>query len=188
MIRSDGLERLARWLDAMWEETVDQYVAAAKKESEMTTTKDVTRPVIKVRRVPLPPDEAFRLFTVGMSTWWPLDSHSIGANEGQVPQSVRFEGHVGGRVVELGADGTECSWAEVMVWQPPSRLVLSWHPTRQPVASTVLEVTFTADEGGCEMRLEHRGWDEFGDGAGDLREGYDTGWDIVLAPFGLNAA
>ena len=143
-------------------------------------------PVRKERRLTLPPDEAFELFTHGMATWWPLDSHSIAGDDAV---GVRFEGHVGGRVVEIDADGTEYDWAEVLTWDPPYRLVLSWHPTVELVAASTIDVRFEATDGSTVLSLEHRDWEEFGEQLGtELRAGYDPGWDIVLAPFEARAS
>ena len=65
-------------------------------------------PVIKTREIPLPVEEAFDLFTARLDTWWPLDTHSISADEKRAsPAAVRWEGRVGGRVVEVAADGSE---------------------------------------------------------------------------------
>ena len=44
--------------------------------------------IVKTVTVPLPPDRAFRLFTQGMSDWWPLDSHSLSARDGAPAASV----------------------------------------------------------------------------------------------------
>jgi DNA-binding transcriptional ArsR family regulator/uncharacterized protein YndB with AHSA1/START domain len=180
--RPEGIEELGRWLDRLWDQTLDRFEEAAERMSRMTTTVGI-QPVIKVRTVPLPPQEAFRLFTELADTWWPLETHSIGAYEDQIPVALRFEGYVGGRVIEVAADGAECSWADVLAWQPPYRFALSWHPNREPKAASTLEVRFTAVAEGTEVYLEHRGWEEFGDEGQELRDGYDTGWDIVLSPF-----
>ena len=68
-------------------------------------------PIVKTRWVPLPTEEAFALFTQRMYTWWPVSTHSIGANETDVTTlAIRFEGRVGGRVMEILSDGRECSW------------------------------------------------------------------------------
>ena len=143
-------------------------------------------PVRKERRIALEPDAAFELFTHGMATWWPLESHSVA---GRDAVGIRFEGHVGGRVVEIDGDGAEHDWADVLTWDPPHRLVLAWHPTPEPIAASTVEVRFWVDAGSTLMTLEHRDWEEFGTEQGPgLRYGYEPGWDVVLAPFEARAA
>ena len=148
----------------------------------MRLSSNPIEPVTKSRSVPLDPDEAFELFTSRMGTWWPLLTHSIAEDQAS---TVRFEGHVGGRVVELAEDGSECEWADEIAWDPPHRLVLAWHPSVEPVAATIVEIRFKRlPDGGTQIELEHRGWEELGDEAGPAtREGYETGWDTVLKPF-----
>ena len=136
----------------------------------------------KTRSLSLDPATAFELFTTRMETWWPLPTHSIAADKAS---GIRFEGHVGGRVVEVAEDGTEHSWADVIAWDPPHRFVLAWHPSPEPVAATILEVRFevTAD-GGTKLVLEHRGWEELGAETGQAAcDQYDPGWDGVLQPY-----
>ncbi len=139
-------------------------------------------PVRKQRTVPLTRPAAFELFTVRMGTWWPLASHSLSENQNS---TVRFEEHVGGRVVEVTTDGDEYPWADVIAWDPPHRFVLAWHPSSQPVAATILEVRFgPTPGGGTTIDLIHRGWEELGDESGPtVRDDYSSGWDHVLAPF-----
>lgn len=146
----------------------------------MTST-DAIAPVRKTRHVPLEPEAAFELFTARMGEWWPLVTHSI---SGSPAAQIRFEGQVGGRVVEITPDGDEHAWADVLAWNPPDRFVLSWHPNPEPVAASTLEVRFTAEADGCRIDLEHRGWEEFGLEQGrSLRADYEPGWDAVMAPF-----
>lgn len=138
-------------------------------------------PVTKRREVALEPEAAFELFTSRMGEWWPLLSHSVAA---QQATGVRFEGHLGGRVVELVADGAEHVWAEVITWDPPHRLVLAWHPNPEAVAASIVEVRFEPTPDGSTLYLEHRGWEEFGAEAGEAgRAQYEPGWDGVLAEF-----
>ena len=136
-------------------------------------------PVQKTCTVPLPPERAFDLFTARMGEWWPVATHSISADAAAV-RALRFEGRVGGRVVEVTAGGQEYSWADVLAWNPPTRFVLSWHPTTEPVAASRLEVTFREVEGGTEVVLVHSAWEEFGEEGSALRDRYETGWDLVL--------
>ncbi len=135
-------------------------------------------PVVKVRELAIPVERAFELFTAGIGQWWPLATHSIGAERAT---GVRFEGRVGGRVIETTDDGHEHEWADVIAWDPPHRFAMTWHPSIEPVAASIVEVTFESTDGGCTVRLEHRGWEELGHEAGTVaRQQYDPGWDGVL--------
>lgn len=135
-------------------------------------------PIRKTRHVSLDPSAAFDLFTSRMETWWPLASHSISESP---DAHIRFEGRVGGRVVEITPSGDEHAWAEVIAWDPPHRFAMVWHPTIDPTAASVVEVRFAAVDGGTRLDLEHRGWEEFGEALGaELRSQYDPGWDYVL--------
>lgn len=144
-----------------------------------------TAPVIKTREIPLPAQEAFRLFTERLDTWWPMSTHSIGASEGGVDSvAVRFEGRIGGQVVEILSDGREYSWGEVIAWNPPERFVITWHPNINPTAASILEVRFTAQgDNATTLYLEHRGWEEFGEHGLELRGQYEPGWDFVLSGY-----
>lgn len=175
-----GIAALLRWVDARWQHVLDHFTHAARQQGAMMST-SATRipPVRKTFTVPLPPETAFELFTVRMGEWWPVEKHSISADTAAV-RHLRFEGRVGGRVVELTMDGQEYSWADVLAWNPPTRFVLSWHPTTEPVAASRLEVTFRAVEGGTEVVLTHSAWEEFGEEGSALRDRYDTGWDLVF--------
>jgi hypothetical protein len=69
---------------------------------------------------------AFEVFTREIGTWWPTDScHSIGGEE---IVDVVFEERVGGRIFERYGDGGECDWGSVLLWEPPERFVMKWHP------------------------------------------------------------
>jgi uncharacterized protein YndB with AHSA1/START domain len=123
-------------------------------------------------------DEAFKLFTEGLGTWWPFNvGHSIG--EERVATAV-FEPKEGGRVYEVWDDGTEHHWAEVLVYDPPHRFVLAWKPNPERPAPTELEVRFRAEGTGTRLDLEHRGWERLGDPGVEARGNYDSGWPRTL--------
>ena len=126
-------------------------------------------------------DDAFRLFTEGMSTWWPFETHSIG-KDGADPEATVLEGREGGRLYERMADGHTSHWATVLVWEPPTRLVLSWE-LRPDRPSTEVEVRFSAAGDGTRVDLEHRGWERLGDQAEEARAGYHSGWEVVLGHY-----
>ncbi len=148
----------------------------------MRLSTSTIEPVGKQRRVALGKGRTFELFTESMATWWPLETHSCG---GVDAVDVRFEGRIGGRVVEVTTDGTEYEWADVIAWDPPHRFALAWHPNPDPVAATIVDVRFTElNDGGTRIDLEHRAWEELGDElARSTRTGYDTGWDLVIDAF-----
>jgi len=137
-------------------------------------------PIHKTRTVVLEQAAAFELFTARMESWWPLTTHSI-AQKGAI--GVRFEGRVGGRVVELTEDGVEHAWADVLAWDPPHRFLLAWHPSIDPEAASLLDVRFVALDSGTRIEIEHHGWEEFGAVEGrSLRDQYDPGWEAALSP------
>jgi uncharacterized protein YndB with AHSA1/START domain len=141
-----------------------------------TQAQDLT--VRKSVVVACPPEHAFETFTARIYDWWPFASHSLSRQ----PESATFEPRVGGRVYEVGPDGKEHEWATVLAWEPPTRFVVDWHVSEgQP--STELEVRFLPEGDGTRVELEHRGWERYGDEAAEARAGYESGWDVVLAPF-----
>jgi DNA-binding transcriptional ArsR family regulator/uncharacterized protein YndB with AHSA1/START domain len=175
-----GVKALRNWVDGLWDEVLDRFETLVEKEAEMLKTSERIAPVTKTRELGVGAETAFELFTTRIAEWWPVASYSINHED---VTDVRFEGRVGGRVVEITKDGTECPWGHVLAWDPPSRIVLSWYPVLEPVASSILEVHFTPlSERKTRLDLEHGGWEEFGAEGEDLRDRYETGWDAVLLP------
>ena len=78
---------------------------------------------------------AFEVFTNGIDTWWPR-SHHIGSapSEGGDRAESRWP------LLWPPIDGTECEWGQVLVWDPPKRLVFAWQITPewtyQPICSS----------------------------------------------------
>lgn len=132
------------------------------------------------------PDEAFRIFTEQIATWWPRETHSVAADtfKGRVrAETVVFEGKLGGRIYERMEDGREADWGAVQAWEPPHRVVFSWKPNLNPVPPTEVEVTFIQEGSRTRVALEHRGWERLGDDGVAKRKGYETGWPDVLQRF-----
>ena len=148
-----------------------------------TERKD-TEPVVQSVEVELPVDQAFELFTTGMTTWWPLKTMSIAADtfEGRLEaNSVSFEARLGGRVLENLSDGTSQPWGEVIAWEPPTRFVMTWKPNLEAGPSTEVEVHFSStSDGGSLVRLEHRGWERLGVAGAAKKSGYREGWGRIL--------
>jgi uncharacterized protein YndB with AHSA1/START domain len=152
-----------------------------------TAGTDTIPPVLRTVTVRCSVEHAFRVFTEAMGSWWPLAEFSRAADEqgdeGITASGIRFEGRVGGRIVEIMSDGTEAPWGEVLEWEPPTRAVFSWKPHPRPIPPTEVEVRFTAEGDSTRVDLEHRGWERLGDIGHAGRQEYAKGWPHVIALF-----
>ncbi|HVE63851.1 MAG TPA: SRPBCC domain-containing protein [Mycobacteriales bacterium] len=147
-------------------------------------------PVVRSVVVPLPPADAFLLFTRDMEEWWPLDTFSVAADShgGALRATgLVFEQRCGGRIAERLSDGSEAEWGRVLVWDPPSHVAFSWKPTLEAGPFTRVDVTFTETSRGSRVELVHSGWAAHGAAAAGLRHGYSKGWVAVLDRFRAGA-
>jgi len=128
-------------------------------------------PVRQSVEVPLPPEDAFDLFTSGISEWWPYKTHF---SRGQV-ESLIFEGRLGGELKEVCADGVIATYGEVVGWDPPRRVVIKWMVAPHRVPPSEVEVRFCATAAGTRVELEHRGFVDQ-----SYRDSYARGWPGVL--------
>ena len=134
-------------------------------------------PVVKTVTVRCSPDKAFRHFTEGMGTWWPLVTHHIGPE----PETCVIEPRLGGRLYERAKDGLETKWGTVLVWDPPKRLTFSWEIScTDPVPDARVEVSFTGVPDGTEVKLVHSGWEQMGELGAQVRERFNEGWVRVF--------
>jgi uncharacterized protein YndB with AHSA1/START domain len=145
-------------------------------EDQMTAEKTI-EPVRRSIDVGCSVTEAFRIFTAEIDSWWPLATHSIGQADAV---ACHFEGREGGRIYETHGDGSVHPWGTVTVWEPPARLVFSWHPGRDAATAQEVELRFLALDSGARVELEHRGWEILGDKAEETRNAYESGWAGVL--------
>jgi uncharacterized protein YndB with AHSA1/START domain len=137
------------------------------------TTEQTRPPLVREVLVTGRPDDAFRAFTDHIDGWWPMASHSVyGADA-----SVAFED---GRLVERRGEESTV-WGEVLDWDPPVRLRLTWHPGTDPDEATEVTVTFTVEGTQVRVRLTHAGWERRADPA--ARDRYESGWALVLGRF-----
>jgi uncharacterized protein YndB with AHSA1/START domain len=146
----------------------------------------LTAAVRKTIRINVPIDRAFRVLAERMGTWWPA-THHIGK---QTFVEVVVEPRAGGRWFERDAQGAECDWGRVLVWEPPKRLLVSWHLqtdfTYDPDMSRASEVCFEFVSEGPEatrLEFEHRHLERHGVGWEKLRAGVDGGWSEVLGGY-----
>jgi uncharacterized protein YndB with AHSA1/START domain len=111
------------------------------------------------------------------------------------PLFVSLEPRVGGRWFERGEDGSECDWGEVLVWDAPNRLVVTWQVNHEfqpsPDIVTEIEVMFVPDGmNATAVKLEHRHFERLGDAAEKARLRIDgpNGWNGLLEKFAAEAA
>jgi uncharacterized protein YndB with AHSA1/START domain len=140
---------------------------------------DIT-PVRKTVTVPIPPQRAFELFTARFGEWWPLATHSVGADQAV---GVVFGAGAGASIVETLADGSTSAWGTITRWDPPHGVAFSWHAGTPPEEATSVKVTFSAGEPGhTVVELVHCGWHHRPDGAA-ARDGYEAGWNPVIGHY-----
>src|SRR4029434_10620329 len=79
-----------------------------------------------------------------------------------------------GRWYERGDDARTCDWGRVLLWEPHSRLVLTWEITadwqHDPSLKTEVEVRFIGEgKDGTRVELEHRHLDLYGARRDEMR-------------------
>jgi uncharacterized protein YndB with AHSA1/START domain len=138
--------------------------------------------------VEAPVERAFDVFTQQMPSWWHPDHHIL---RGEIAEMV-FEPRVGGNIYDRGVDGSECRWARVLAYEPPSRVVFSWDIDlgwkieTDPDKTSEVEVRFTPDgPDRTRVELEHRNLDRHGADWERMRDavGSPDGWGAGLQRF-----
>jgi DNA-binding transcriptional ArsR family regulator len=188
-LRPEGLARLRDHLDWYWAQALAAYKQAAEQATpggEMTALPEIS--VVRTVTVEAPLPTAFRVFTE-QHRWWPVATHHLAEPPGE---TVVLEPFVGGRWYERAADGTECDWGTVLVWEPPHRLLLTWQIAPgwtyqpDPDRASQVEVRFTAESAGrTRVELAHRHLEWYGESAERMRAVLDrpTGVAGVLAAY-----
>jgi uncharacterized protein YndB with AHSA1/START domain len=135
--------------------------------------------------VEAPIEPAFRVFTEDFGSFKPPEHNMLGVD---IAETV-FEPRVGGHLYDRGVDGSECRWARILAYEPPTRVVFSWDisPSWQieadPDKTSEVEVRFTAEAAErTRVELEHRNLERHGDGWEGVRAGVggDDGWPLYL--------
>ena len=135
--------------------------------------------------VQAPRERAFHVFTAEMGSWWPADHHIL---PGELDEMV-LEPRTGGRIYDRGTDGSECTWARVLAYEPPERFAfswdisLAWQVETEPAKASEVEVRFVAlDAERTLVELEHRHLERHGEGWEQMRAAVASagGWDRGL--------
>ncbi len=137
--------------------------------------------------VDVPLEHAFRVFTEQFDDIKPREHNMLAV---PIERTV-LEPRTGGNVYDVGTDGSTCTWARVLSYEPPRRLVLSWDITPQwrvetdPARTSEVEIRFDPESGErTRVRLVHSHLDRHGDGW-EAFTGLDTGsgWPLYLERF-----
>lgn len=145
-----------------------------------TTTPEVQRTVT----VPVPPAEAFRVFTEQFDLIKPRE-HNLMSRP--IVRTV-MEVEPGGRIFDEADDGQRCVWGEVLEIQPPALLRFAWligpdWRVQDRENASEVEVRFTADgDGATRVALRHFRLEQHGPGWQSLPEalGSGDGWPVYL--------
>ena len=138
--------------------------------------------------VDAPIERAFATFTERFGDFKPAEHNLLGV---PIAETV-FEQRVGGHICDRGVDGSECRWARVLAYDPPTRVVFSWDISPQwqietdPDNASEVEVRFIAETPQrTRVELEHRNIDRHGPGWQAISEGVegDAGWPLYLARY-----
>jgi len=152
------------------------------------TTQTATTSVQASIVVEAPIERAFSVFTEGIGSWWPPEHHILQA---ELAEMV-FEPRQGGHVYDRGSDGSECHWARVLVYEPPTRVVISWDVSPQwqieadPAKTSEVEVRFVSESPSrTRVELEHRNLERHAEGWEQMRDavGAPDGWALGLRRF-----
>lgn len=138
--------------------------------------------------VEAPIERAFSVFTDRFGDFKPREHNLLAA---PITETI-FEPRVGGHIYDRAEDGSECRWARILAYEPPTRVVFSWDigPTWQlepdPGNASEVEVRFVAEgPGRTRVELEHRHIDRHGPGWDAVYHGVDSdeGWPLYLTRY-----
>jgi uncharacterized protein YndB with AHSA1/START domain len=149
-------------------------------------------PVRQSVTVPVPVGQAFGAFA-DLARWWPRE-YTWAAD---TLQDIGIEPSEGGHCFERGPHGFTCHWGRVLVWDPPTRLVLAWQiapdraPEPNPAKASEVEVGFLpSGSGSTRVDLEHRAFSRHGDAGDTYRQALASpeGWPLILGRYAATLA
>jgi uncharacterized protein YndB with AHSA1/START domain len=138
--------------------------------------------------VEAPIERAFSVFTDRFGDFKPPEHNLLGA---PITETT-FEPRIGGHIYDRAEDGSECRWARIRAYEPPTRVVFSWDisPSWQlepdPANASEVEVRFVAEgPDRTRVELEHRHIDHHGPGWEAVHDGVDSdgGWPLYLTRY-----
>jgi DNA-binding transcriptional ArsR family regulator/uncharacterized protein YndB with AHSA1/START domain len=188
-VNPDGMAALRARLDRFWTRALAAYKQSAERNElggAMTTRTETSVRTQIVVEAPI--ERAFAVFTERFGDFKPPEHNILGV---ELAETV-FEPRVGGNIYDRAVDGSECRWARVLAYEPPSRVVFSWDldPRWQvesnPDKTSEVEVRFVAETAQrTRVELEHRHLDRHGEGWRGISDGVggEGGWPLYLRRF-----
>ncbi|WP_073953882.1 hypothetical protein [Thalassospira sp. TSL5-1] len=135
-------------------------------------------PVTVEITVPRDPDAAFIAFTEGFGDWWPRATHTIARED---CTGIRMHPGLGGEIIETAKGRTPQIWGKIEIWLPGEQVAFTWHPGWDSGDYTRVSVSFDQNAfGHCVIKLVHWEWENLGEIATAVRDGYITGWQQVF--------
>ena len=125
--------------------------------------------------VAVSPERAFELWTDGINSWWRRGTYYW--NDAERARGLRFEPHVGGRLIEIydEATGEGFEIGRVTTWEPGRRLVYTWRQADWAEGEQAeAELTFEPIETGTRVTVCFTGWEGITRGA-EMARGYTMG-------------
>lgn len=140
----------------------------------------------------LPRERAFRLFTAGLDSWWPVEFSWSGALS---LHGFGIEERLNGSNYEIGPPGLRWDWGRILAGGPSTRLIFSRQigPDRVPVPTAEQATEVTAAFGSTaaketQVTVTHSRWERHGTArqarhgtAGEeYRAGFAQAWQLAL--------
>lgn len=169
-LEPQALAAMRDYLDWYWTRALETFKQHVDTEGELEMEQELK--VSKSILVDVPPARAFELF-IDQERWWPIKTHHIVEPAGE---AAVLEPFVGGRWYERAADGSETDWGQVLAFEPPHRVLLSWRMSAEwtydpdPSGGSEIEVTFLPEgHDGTRVVYEHRHLERYGEHAEGMR-------------------
>lgn len=134
----------------------------------------MNRELRRTIRVRCPVAQAFAAFTEHVDLWWPRGHRRFDGSQ------LRLEAQVGGRFYERAPAGDEVRLGEVLLCDPPNRILYSWYPG---AAGEPSEVDIRFVDEGAQTRVEvihSEGPGGLGDAWPERAVLFERGWSAVL--------
>ena len=152
-------------------------MTASQTPASGTPASGTVEPVYKSVVVPVTADTAWQVFTERATDWWPRDHR---AGDGK-REEIAFEPWPGGRYFERDTDGSVRVWGQILAWEPPHRLLMTWRVNGRweaipdDTAASEIEVTFTPQgrSGSTGVTLGHLSLHKHGADAEAIRAALD---------------